>query len=509
MTGSRENSRRIAKNTLALFVRMTVVMLISLYTSRVVLHALGVTDFGIMNVVSGFVSMFSVVSGALSASISRYLTVAIGRGDEEKTSLIFATSLNLLLGACVLLIIIMEPVGLWFINNKMTLPADRLASAGWVFQISVVTFLINMMSLPYHALVISNEKMAAFSYIGILEAVGKLGVAFLITVSPLDRLVFYALLLALIALCVRTAYIVYCRHFFARCRYHFVVDKPLMKDMLGFSGWNFVGASSSILADQGVNMILNVFCGPAVNAARAIAVQVSTATGSLCGSFATAVMPQLTKSYAAGERDYYLCLCDRSIRFSYYLYFIVALPVMFLTPSLLQLWLGTVPEHTVCFVRLVLLSSLLSVISGPQVTLLLATGEVKVYQLWVGGFRYIVLPACWLLLWQGARPEIVFVVTILTEACCLALRLIRLKIQTGFPVMQFAKKTLGTILVVTLLSVVFPYMAHSVPASKGMNILLVCSTSLISSLAAIYRLGMKVEERAFIREKIRFYLHLL
>lgn len=362
--------------------------------------------------------------------------------------------------------------------------------------------------MPYNALVISHERMTAFAYIGIYEALGKLGVAFFIMVSPIDRLVFYAFLMGCVAVSVRVIYTVYCRRHFPESHYHFIINRPLVKRMFCFSGWNFFGVTSSVFADQGVNMILNVFCGPAVNAARGIAMQVSNAVGSFCGSFTTALNPQLTKSYAAQEREYYLQLCDRSSRFSFYLYFIVALPVWFTAPLLLQLWLGVVPEHTVNFVRLVLLSSLFSIISNPLVTLLLATGQIRTYQILVGGFRFIVLPLCWLLLKLGCPPESVYAVTIGTEICCLVLRLSRLRIQAAFPIGIFVKRTLGTIVLVSVQSSVLPLFADIVSLPKWPHFIFVGSISLLSALCFVYMIGMSKGEREFVRGKLCRILHI-
>lgn len=502
------DNRRIARNTIALFFRMVVLMLISLYTSRVILRALGVTDFGIYNVVGGFVSMFAIVSSTMSSGISRYLTVAMGKGDEAGLARIFSTSVNVTYIISVALIVILESFGLWFVNCKLNIPDGRMVAANWVFQISILTFGIDVISLPYTALVVAHERMTAFAYIGIYEALGKLGVSFLVMVSPIDRLVFYALLLAVVAVSVRVIYAVYCRRNFAESRYRLFIDKPLIKEMFGFSGWNFFGVSSSMLADQGVNMLLNVFFGPAVNAARGLASQVNQGVNSLCGSFTSALGPQLTKLFAADEREYYLRLCDRSVRFSFYLYYIVALPVMLTAPLLLQLWLGIVPEHAVNFVRLVILSSLFSVLSNPLTTLLLATGEIRIYQIWVGGFRFIVLPVCWLFLWLGCQPEVVFVVTMGTEICCLLLRLLRLKIQIDFPVKLFVKKTLATVLVIAVVSCILPEVANVLITSKWTNFISVCAVSLLSSVCVIYCCGMDDAEREFVRGKVSQVLNL-
>lgn len=508
MSEAIHDNRRIARNTLALFFRMVVLMLISLYTSRVILQALGVTDFGIYNVVGGFVSMFAIISSTMSSSISRYLTVAMGKGDGANLARIFSTSVNVTYIICIALIVILESFGLWFVNCKLNIPDGRMVAANWVFQISILTFVIDVISLPYTALVVAHERMTAFAYIGIFEALGKLGVSFLVMVSPIDRLVFYALLLAVVAVSVRVIYTVYCRRNFAESHYSLVIDKPLIKEMFSFSGWNFFGISSSMLADQGVNMMLNVFFGPAVNAARGIASQVNQGVNSLCGSFTNALGPQLIKSFAANERDYYLRLCDRSVRFSFYLFFIVALPVLFTAPLLLKVWLGIVPEHTVNFVRLVLLLSLLYIIMGPLNTLLQANGEIKVYQIFEGSLRFAILPVDWLLLRAGCQPEVVYLVTMVIETGCILIRLVWLRRLTGFPVSFFFCVTLRTVFLVGVISAILPYMVNGLAASQWLNFVIVCLASLLSSCAIIYVIGVSSAERIFIKRKVFQYLRI-
>lgn len=503
MTESTHDNRRIAKNTLALFVRMAALMLISLYTSRVILQALGVSDFGIYNVVGGFVAMFAIVNSMLTSSVSRYLTVAIGRGDEAEMSKVFSTSVLVTYIICVLLFVALESFGLWFVNTRLNIPPDRYAAANWVFQVSVLTFLVDIMAMPYNALVVAHERMKAFAYIGIYEALGKLGVSFLVMVAPIDRLVFYALMLAAVAVSVRVIYTVYCRRSFAESQYRYVVDRQLIKEMFTFSGWNFFGITSSMLADQGVNMVLNVFCGPTVNAARGIAIQVSSGVGSFCGSFTTALNPQLYKSYAAGEREAYLRLCDRSARYSFFLYFLVALPVFITAPLLLKVWLGIVPDHTVNFVRLVILASLVSILGRPLTVLLMATGDVRRSQLWCGGFRFVVVPVCWLLLWMGGQPEVIFAVTIGVELVSIMLRLICLKIQVGFPVRWFVKTTMVRSFVVALLAAALPMTASGIMSGQWADFAVTCLTSLVCTSLVVCFIGMDYAERCFFLGKTK------
>ena len=499
-----EDNKRIAKNTMALFIRMSAIMLISLYTSRVVLQSLGITDFGIYNVVGGFVAMFSVISNSVSSSISRYITYSLGKGDVKSLRKIFSTSLNMLYLICICLFIILETGGLWFLNFKMVIPGDRLYAANWVFQISLITFFIDIIAMPYNALIIAHERMSVFAYIGIAEALGKLCVALLIAFSPIDRIIYYALLMAVVAVLVRLLYSFYCQRHFEESKYSFIIDMSLIKNMFSFAGWNFFGVSSSMLADQGVNVILNVFFGPAVNTARGLALQVSTAVTSFSGNFMTALNPQITKSYAAGENRQYIDLVCKGAKFSFFLMYIFAFPVMFTAPYLLHLWLGNIPEHTTNFVRLILINSLFSILSNTLVTLLMATGRIKTYQILVGGFRFIILPIDYVLLVKGFTPESVFFVTIAVEIGCLMFRLYRLKIQIDFPVKVFINKVLFITMMSAVLSCFIPYYVYSVVSiSPIVDFLIVSTACLLSSISCVYLIGLTVGERVFFINKVK------
>lgn len=318
MTDTSANNKRIAKNTLLLYFRMLFMMAVSLYTSRVVLNALGVEDFGIYNVVGGVVAMFSMLSGSLSAAITRFITYELGKGNQENLKKIFSSSVTIQIGLAILIIVVAEAIGVWFLNMKMNIPDVRITAANWVFQFSILTFAVNLISVPYNASIIAHERMSAFAYISILEAIGKLAIVFLIVISPMDKLIFYAILMCAVALIVRLAYGVYCKRHFEECTYHFIFDRDLLKHMFGFAGWNFIGATSAVLRDQGGNVVINLFCGPAANAARGIAFQVNNAISGFVTNFMTALNPQITKSYAAGDRKYMMTLIFQGARLSFY-----------------------------------------------------------------------------------------------------------------------------------------------------------------------------------------------
>lgn len=289
-------------------------MLITLYTSRVILEHLGVDDYGIYNVVGGVVAMFSVISSALSSSISRFITFELGKGDIKRLTTIFSTSVNIQLGLSAIILLIGETVGIWFINNKMNIPADRLVAANWVLQCSLLTFCINLISVPYNSSIIAHEKMSAFAYISIFEATLKLLICYILIISPIDKLILYSLLMLAVALLIRLVYGFYCARNFEECRYHIVDDKKILREMTGFASWSFFPNVAWIFNTQGVNILINLFFGVALNAARGIASQVESAVMMFVRYFTTALNPQITKYYASGEKEQMFLLIMRMRR---------------------------------------------------------------------------------------------------------------------------------------------------------------------------------------------------
>lgn len=502
MVNTAENNKRIAKNTLLLYVRMLFMMAVSLYTSRVVLNVLGVEDFGIYNVVGGVVAMFSMLSGSLSASITRFITYELGTGNKENLKKIFSSSVTIQIGLAVLIILLAEAIGVWFLNVKMNIPNARMAAANWVFQFSILTFAINLISVPYNASIIAHERMSAFACISILEAIGKLLIAFLIVISPMDKLIFYAILMCAVALIVRFAYGVYCKKHFKECTYHFCFDRDLLTRMFGFAGWNFIGATSAVLRDQGGNIVINLFCGPTVNAARGIAFQVNNAISGFVSNFMTALNPQITKSYAAGDRDYMMTLIYQGARLSFYMLLLLSLPVLVNTHYILGIWLKIVPDHAVLFVQLVLVFAMSESISNPLITAMLATGKIRNYQLIVGGLQLMNLPISYILLYMGMFPEVVIVVAIVISQCCLAARLLMLRGMIGLSVRKYFKKVYLNVLIVTVVAVVIPFLMTNVLTESFMNFILSSLVTLICTGITIYYVGCNKTERQFVLNKL-------
>lgn len=501
------NSKRIAKNTMLLYVRMLFLVAVSLYTSRIVLKALGVSDFGIYNVVGGVVAMFALVSGSISAAISRYITYELGTPDKARLNLIFSTSVNILLIISALIVVLGETVGLWFINTKMVFPEGRLMAANWVYQFSIATFVINLISIPYNATIISHEKMSAFAYISILEALGKLGIAFLIMLSVPDRLVFYAILMFVLAVIIRLVYMKYCRGHFAECRYHFIIDRPLLREMFGFAGWNFIGAGSAMLRDQGGNIVINFFYGTVVNAACGIAVQVNNAITGFVTNFMTALNPQITKSYACGDHSYMMTLIFQGARLSFYMLLLISLPVLLNTHYLLSLWLTVVPSYATVFVQLILVFAMSESISTPLITATLATGRIRTYQLIVGGLQMLNLPIVYVLLRNGFQPQWVYIVAIIISQACLAARLCLLRGMIHLDVRRYMTKVYANVLLVALCAVIVPAVTRHYLPENFINFIVMLLVCAASTLTVIFYVGCSHDERVFVMAKARKLLH--
>lgn len=481
---------------------MLFTMLVSLYTSRIVLNALGVIDFGIYNVVGGVVTMFSVLSGSLSSAISRFITFELGKSNFDRLKEIFSTAVIIQVVLSIIVITLGETVGMWFLNYKMNIPAERMIAANWVFQFSILTFVVNLISVPYNASIIAHERMSAFAYISVLEVAGKLIVAYFISISPIDKLIFYAVLICVIALTIRMVYGLYCKRCFYECTFYFVWRPQLLKQMFGFAGWNFIGSSSAILRDQGGNIIINLFCGPVVNAARGIAYQVNAAVTSFVTNFMVAINPQIIKSYASENYDYVMSLIFRGARFSFYILLFVSIPVLIDTHFILEIWLKTVPEYTVSFVRLVILFTLSESISYPLITVMHATGNIREYQILVGGLQMLNLPISYFIMYIGMPPELVFIVAIVISQFCLFSRLVLLRKMIGLEINKFLKSVWMNVLIVAFVSSILPILISYKTYESLSRLFWLLLVNIVTVSIVVYFIGLTLNERAYFREKI-------
>ena len=512
MTDTSANNKRIAKNTLMLYIRMLFTMAVSLYTSRVILNTLGVEDYGIYNVVGGIVTMFAVLSGSLSAAISRFITFELGRGNIPRLKIVFSTGVNIQFGMSIIVILVAETVGLWFLNTMMNIPAERLNAANWVFQCAVGTFVLNLLSVPYNAAIIAHEKMSAYAYISIVEVSLKLLIVYMLTILPFDKLKSYAVLLLCVGAIIRVVYGIYCKRHFEECTYHFVLDKPILREMTGFAGWNFLGNGAYVFNTQGVNILMNMYFGVAVNAARGVATQVDAALKMFVNSFTTAVNPQITKSYAQGDLQYMYKLICRSAKFSAFLMLFFAVPIILETQTVLTIWLKTVPDYAAVFVRLIIISTFVdTVLANSLVTSMFATGDIKRYQIIVTSVGFLVFPLSWIAFALGMAPEVSYILYFVIYSILLFVRLWLLRDMIKLPIMMYVKEVLYKIVPVIILSFAIPCALRFTMQEGWLRLLVVCSVSVVVTAITEYRLGLSVQERNFIIEKVQnsqIYNHL-
>ena len=500
MSETESGNKRIAKNTAVLYVRMLVMMFIGFFTARVMLNALGVDDYGINNVVGGLVSMFSLLSASLSSATGRFLTFGLGQGDMERLKVTFAMSINIHIILAVVVVAAIEIAGVWFLNNKMNIPAERLYAANWVLQCSVVGFAFSLLSVPYNAAIIAHEKMTAFAYMTIFDAAFKLAMVFAIYYYGGDKLILFSILMLFQSLVRQAVYWIYCKRKFEECVYMRVWDKQLGRNMFSFATWNFIGTTAGTLKDQGVNVVVNMFSGPAVNAARGIAMQVNGLINQFIGGFTTALNPQIIKNYAAGELHRMHRLVFQGTRLSYFLFMFLSIPVFFEIESILYVWLGQVPDHTVLFTRLVLILSLSDIISSTLITAQLASGDIKRYQQVVGGILMLNMPVSYVLLRFGFIPEVSVVVAIVISQVCMVARLWFLKRMVKLPVRQFLREVYFNVLAVSVVSFIPPLICYLFMDEGVARFFVLCTVSALTSFCAIYFIGCNTDEREMVKK---------
>ncbi len=496
------DNKRIAKNTIVLYGRMLVLMFIGLFTSRIVLNALGVEDYGINNVVGGFLGLFAIVTQSMSSTISRYVTFELGRNNAYDANKVFCTSVNIQVLYALIIVLLAETLGLWFLNTKLVIPETRLFAANVVYQLAVVSMVINLISVPYDACIVAHERMSAFAYITLYDAVAKLVIAYLLYLHIMDNLIFMALLNTGVAWSQRVIYLKYCKKNFLECKYHLIFDKGLLKRMFGFAGWNLIGSSSAVLRDQGGTVLLNMFFGPTVNAAQGIAAQINGKVMAFAGSFMTAMNPQITKSYASGDMDYLYKLIYKGSRFSFCLMLFFALPVWLNTHFVLKVWLGVVPDHTIWFARFMMCFVMLEALSNTIIIAVKATEKIKKYQIVVGGLQMLNLPLTYLIFKLGCPPESQLIMAVFIGHITLAARLMITKKLLGLSPGLFFRKVYINVLSVTVVAMTIPFLVIN-SMNEGWICLIVSTLlSLICVPLSAYFVGCDMNEKSMIRGKL-------
>lgn len=501
MAGYKADNARLAKNTMFLYFRMIFIMAVTLYTSRVVLRVLGVEDFGIFNVVAGVVAMFGFLNSSMSATTQRFISFSLGRGDDN---------LNKVFSTCVLthalialgVLVLVESVGLWFLYNKMIIPEVRMDAAFWVFQFSALSTVVTVMSIPFNADIIAHEKMSAFAYISIVEVCLKLLIVFLLDVGNIDKLVLYGFLLLLVQCGIFLTYMGYCLRHFKESRFRFVYEKKLFSEVFSFAGWNLWGYLASILYTQGLNILLNVFFGPVVNAARGLANQVDGAIRLFASNFQMAINPQIVKTYAAKDLESMHKLVFRSSKFSFFLLLALSLPVMIEAPVILRLWLSTVPDWTASFLRLMLVVVIVDSVANPLMTSAAATGRIKLYQSVLGGIQLLIVPVAYVVLRMGGEPNSVFVVHICICLIAFAVRLFIVRGMIGLSIKKYLMEVCVKSGVVTVVATVLPLTLYFSITNSLLSAIVVVFVSLGSVAVSAYAIGLTKNERVFVSDKI-------
>lgn len=503
MEDNAQKNKRIAKNTILLYLRTLATMLISLFTSRIILDVLGVDDYGIYNVVGGTISMFSIFSGSLSGAISRFITFGLGEGDLDKLKRTFVTSVNIQLGISAVIFVVAEVAGLWMLNSKLNIPADRLYAAHWVLQFSILSFVFGLISVPYNACIIAHEHMKVFAYMGILEVVLKLAFVVVLYFSPFDKLIVYSFCLFLISLLLRIIYGVYCKRHFEECEYKFAIDRRLLKNMTSYAWWGFFGNTAYMFNTQGVNILINLYFGVALNAARGVVGQVEGAVMQFVNNFTTAISPQITKSYAAGDKDYMFSLICRGAKFQIFLMLFFIIPIEFEADYILQLWLGVVPESAAVFLRLSLITTAITLLGNTGFTSVTATGNIRNYQLSVTIVGCLVFPLTWVVYKLGAPALATYVIYAIIYIIVNWVRLLFMRLLLGFPIRMFWNKTVLPMSVVTVAAVIIPAIVFFNMEASLLRIIVITLVSFISTAVCIYLFGLAKGEKELVLSKIK------
>lgn len=498
------NNKRIAKNTMFMYFRMLITMAVGLYASRIVLATLGASDYGLYNVVGGIVIVLASINGTLATGTQRFLSFALGEGDEKKLKTVFSTAVLLHCVFVVIFLILAETVGLWFLNLNMNIPFGRENAAFWVYQFSIITTVISIVQVPYMSAIIAHERMSVYAYMSIYDAVAKLLIVYLIQISSFDKLIFYASLVCAVGLTSALMYNLYCRINFSECKLHPKMDSGVFKEMAVFSGWNIFGCVSVPLQMQGLNILLNIFFNTIINAARGIAVQVNNIILQFVNNFQTAVNPQIVKLYAAGETKEMTHLVINNSKFAGFLYLIIAVPLFVEIEFVLDLWLGEYPDYTIPFVRIILIQSLIQTLTRPVVMVVHAVGKMKEVNLTAGVALLLILPVSYILLKMGVDPVTVMAVNIIPWLLETLFELYYENKFIGFPIWGFYKRVYFVVFPIALLLVSVPYLAHVyLPMDGWGRFLIVCIISVITSAVTIYYLGLSKHLREMVLEKAK------
>ncbi|WP_448144424.1 hypothetical protein [Pseudomonas silesiensis] len=500
------NYKRMAKNAGLLYFRMLLTMAVSLYTSRVVLSTLGVDDFGIYHLVGGFITMLGFLHGAMSSATQRFLSFELGKPDKNNLSSVFSMSINIHLLIAVAIFLLGETLGIWFITTQLTIPTERMEAARWVFHLSLLTFLVSVASVPYNAIIIAHERMSVFAWMSIIDVSLKLLIVFMLAWFGMDTLILYAALMLAVVAIVTLAYKLYCNSKFPESRFRFYWDKSLFNTMLSYTGWNIWGNIAAVMGNHGVNVMLNIFFGPAVNAARTIAFQVSAALNNFVQNLQSAINPQIIKSYAANDLSYMHKLVCYGAKYNFFLLLIISSPIIIATDLALETWLETVPPYTGSFVKLVIVNILIDSISLPLMTAAQATGKIKLYQTVVGGILLLNLPLAYIFLSAGHQPQSTLLISISLSIAGLGARLAIITPLIKLRSYEFMIRVIFRITIVALLSLLPALTIKSLLPDNSVNTFILMILSPLWVAVSIYLLGLGADEKSYLLDSTKRFV---
>ena len=493
------SNNSIVRNSLFLYLRMIVVMGVSLYTTRIVLQTLGVDDYGIFNVAASLVVMFNFINTALVSSTQRFLNFELGRGIITRVAEVFCICLTIFLLSVPVVILAGETVGIWFLNQQANIPADRLVAANWVFQFTLLGYCFKTVQIPYNALIIAHEQMSFYSLSCILESILLLGGVLLLFCFPKDRLIFYAFWNSTAAMLILLFYYRYCKKHFPEAQFHFRLNSKYSREIFIFSGWSLLGTLANVTKQQGILVIINIFCGVAASGALALANQVSNAVYTFVSSFQVAFNPQLVKSYAAGDYKYFTDLVFHTSKYSFLLLWFLLLPFWMITPFALEVWLGNVPEHVVTFTRLTTLALLIDTLSAPLWMAVQTIGNIRNYQLIISFLILLSILFSYIGLKAGYPPAVALVICCLINVICHAARIVYLRIKVRFPVLSYLRRTMLPVTIVLLVTLAGSWGWHTIlrsfqSVSLLYELLLIGGCGMFN-MVGIVLLGLNKEER--------------
>lgn len=503
MLRASENNKRIARNTVFMYIRMFLIMLVTLYTSRIVLSILGIEDYGIYNIVGGIVVLFSFFNSALTSATQRFLSFELGRNDLVRFRKVVNLSFLVYVILSIIIVLLGVTIGSWFLNNKLDIPSGKIIEANWVFHFSLLAFVFGLLRTPYNASIIAHEKMSFYALISILEVILRLLIVYLLLVFPFSKLVVYSILMSFVAFIISLCYAIYCFKKFKECRPQIVKDKNILQHLLGFSGWSLLGSFATVSANQGVNIVMNLFFGVTVNAAMGISQQVSQAVNQFVSNFQVAFNPQITKSFAVGDKQYLFSLMVHAGKLSFFMMMILTIPLLIGMDLVLDFWLTIVPKYAEIFCQLTILAYLIDTLSAPLYMLVQASGRIRTYQICVSLLFLLNIVVSYIVFAIGFSPVSAMIIKIVVSILLLLYRIVYLQYKMGLPMWGYVLEAVIKPIILFVILYMFAFICYGLSSHEILiKVLFLISITCITA-CIVFFIGLSVNERNFILNLIK------